>query len=51
MKMPTSEAWCRVLRGGGWFSPASYLRASDRCGYVPSYRISDLGFRLVRREG
>ena len=38
----------RVIRGGSWYSTASVLRASNRNGYVPSDRNSNLGFRLAR---
>jgi len=38
----------RVLRGGGWFDYASYCRSAFRIWSSPSYRDSDLGFRLVR---
>ena len=38
----------RVTRGGGWFDPASRLRASDRNWIDPSYHFNILGFRLAR---
>lgn len=38
----------RVTRGGGWFSDASYLRASNRSATAPEARNDDLGFRCAR---
>ena len=38
----------RVYRGGGWVSPIGVCRAADRNAYDPSFRINELGFRLVR---
>jgi len=38
----------RVVRGGSWFDPASFVRAASRIWFVPSSRVIDLGFRLVR---
>lgn len=37
----------RVIRGGGWFSTASNLRASFRGRLDPSFRSNNLGFRLA----
>ena len=36
----------RVLRGGGWLNSAEFCESSDRYGYSPGYRSSNLGFRL-----
>jgi formylglycine-generating enzyme required for sulfatase activity len=38
----------RVGRGGGWNAAARYVRSTFRGSYSPSYRFSNLGFRLVR---
>jgi formylglycine-generating enzyme required for sulfatase activity len=38
----------RVLRGGSWGSATAFVRSAYRYGSGPSYRDSDLGFRLVR---
>ena len=38
----------RVLRGGSWYSGSWRLRSTHRRWSVPSNRISDAGFRLVR---
>ena len=38
----------RVIRGGGFLSPPSMMRAASRDRAAPSTRSSDLGFRLVR---
>ncbi len=38
----------RVIRGGGFLSPPSTMRAASRDRAAPSTRSSDLGFRLVR---
>jgi sulfatase modifying factor 1 len=40
----------RVLRGGGWGSPASYLRIPNRGVGQPGKRYSDVGFRIVRTD-
>ena len=37
----------RVLRGGGFFVIAGYLRCSDRGSIIPYYAFSFLGFRIV----
>ena len=38
----------RVNRGGCWLSNARYCRSADRYNYGPSYRLTHVGFRLVR---
>jgi len=38
----------RVSRGGGWFDSAQGVRSAFRNYGTPSYRYSNLGFRLVR---
>jgi len=40
----------RVLRGGCWGNYAGYCRSAYRCYYVPSYRDSNLGFRVARSQ-
>jgi len=37
----------RVIRGGSWSLPARDLRSACRRGFVPGYRLIDLGFRLL----
>ena len=37
----------RVLRGGSWYTPPAWLRASDRGGNRPSQTSSDYGFRCA----
>ena len=37
----------RVVRGGGYFSLADFLRASSRTGYQPNVASKDTGFRCV----
>ena len=37
----------RVLRGGSWFSTATYCRCANRSNYAPSNRNNYLGFRLA----
>jgi formylglycine-generating enzyme required for sulfatase activity len=37
-----------VLRGGSGYDNGQYLRSANRSSLTPSYRGSDLGFRLVR---
>lgn len=38
----------RVVRGGGWFNYALYLRSAFRNYVFPGFRLSNVGFRLVR---
>lgn len=38
----------RVVRGGSWVNPASYLRSARRGSQRPAERIIDNGFRAVR---
>ena len=40
----------RVLRGGSWFNPATYVRAAARYNYAPSatFHFFGLGFRCAR---
>ena len=45
-----SSGSVRVHRGGGWFNYAKFCRSSDRNGYLPDYRSSNLGLRLVLSE-
>lgn len=40
----------RVIRGGSWSSFARSVRAADRDHRDPSYRWSNLGFRLARGQ-
>lgn len=37
----------RVLRGGSWFNPSTFLRSACRRGYGPDCRSSVSGFRVV----
>ncbi len=37
----------RVPRGGGWGNAAECVRAADRNGFAPEFRVLFLGFRLV----
>ena len=43
---PTSGS-CRVLRGGGWYGPASDCRVSGRSYGSPNYGYDNYGFRLI----
>ena len=42
------SGWYRVNRGGGWGGPAQNARIAVRSGNPPAYRVSNLGFRLLR---
>ncbi|MCK5197300.1 MAG: formylglycine-generating enzyme family protein [Spirochaetales bacterium] len=44
-----SSGSSRVHRGGGWSLYASICRSANRDSFSPSFRFSNLGFRLVRR--
>jgi formylglycine-generating enzyme required for sulfatase activity len=37
-----------ILRGGGWYNSASFLRSGNRDYWGPGNRGPDVGFRLVR---
>ena len=37
----------RVLRGGSFYRPAYQCRSASRASYEPSYRGSEIGFRMV----
>ena len=39
---------CRVLRGGSFDNTVSFARSSLRLEVPPSYRVSDVGFRLAK---
>ncbi len=41
----------RVLRGGSWHSPASFLHASTRYADRPGFSSSTVGFRLAKSVG
>jgi formylglycine-generating enzyme required for sulfatase activity len=43
----TTAAASRVLRGGGWFDNAAYLRAANRLWNAPAYRNYHVGLRCV----
>jgi formylglycine-generating enzyme required for sulfatase activity len=43
-----TEATNRVIRGGSWADPPRDCRSASRAGYVPGYRLYDLGFRVAR---
>ena len=47
---PRGPAWgpYRVYRGGGWSDVASSTRSAFRFFSLPGFRISYLGFRLLR---
>jgi formylglycine-generating enzyme required for sulfatase activity len=42
------DANTRVLRGGSFVDPASYVRSANRGWFVPASRDDDVGFRLAR---
>ena len=42
-----TEGSTRVMRGGGWYAPARYLRSACRFRVDPGLRNYDLGFRLL----
>ena len=41
----------RVIRGGGWWFYPCRCRSADRISIVPSFRDSDLGFRVAQSVG
>jgi len=46
-KYDNEHDW-RALRRGSWSYNSGYLRAANRFNYVPTFRISNVGFRLAR---
>ena len=46
---PVSGSY-RVFRGGGWHHSASHCRSSIHPYGTPGYRVTYLGFRLLRTE-
>ena len=46
--LQSARASHRVQRGGGWFSPAEYLRSAFRSKGQPHKKYDDVGFRIVR---
>ena len=44
----SQEGSDRVIRGGGWVHPPSYVRSADRGRGNPANRYGVLGFRLAR---
>ncbi len=40
----------RVFRGGTWYYPAEYLRVSLRSRDIPSFAVTSVGFRCVKKE-
>ena len=50
-KVGEGTGWgrARVVRGNGWYSSASDLRAADRSNDSPSYQNPLIGARLSRR--
>jgi formylglycine-generating enzyme required for sulfatase activity/tRNA A-37 threonylcarbamoyl transferase component Bud32 len=43
-----TDGTARVLRGGGWASPARICRSAMRVPHEPSQRNSNIGFRVVQ---
>lgn len=44
-----SDAQTFVIRGGAWhYSVGSYVKATSRTSYLPSYQDNDLGFRCAQ---
>jgi formylglycine-generating enzyme required for sulfatase activity len=43
-----SSGWLRVARGGSWGNDSRSLRPTYRINDMPSHRIVNLGFRLLR---
>jgi len=43
-----SDCTLRVIRGGSWYSPPTFLRSAYRLGYTPDDSIDYIGLRLAR---
>lgn len=48
---PTEGSWYRVIRGGGWGTPASYSAVNYSAGDSPNVQSIYYGFRLCRSIG
>lgn len=46
--MGSSSGSIRVNRGGSWFNDAFFCRSALRSSLDPSFRLNNLGFRLLR---
>jgi len=42
-----AEGSLRVFRGGGWFNAGTFFRSACRDMAAPTYRSSDIGFRIA----
>ncbi len=40
----------RIARGGSWIRSARHMRSSARAHFVPSYKTSSIGFRVVIKD-
>jgi len=47
-RIPVARNPKRVIRGGAWPYPASFLRVANRGGSPVGIRAKDRGFRLAR---
>jgi formylglycine-generating enzyme required for sulfatase activity len=41
----------RVIRGGGWYHDAAYMRAANRASKKATVRSEVIGFRVVMEAG
>ena len=48
-KFPTSDTY-KVVRGGNWTNYSKFCRSAYRNRFLPSFKSSGLGFRLVLRK-
>ena len=48
---PMTDGPCRkrIFRGGTWHNAGEYLRSAFRYGYIAEFKLSGLGFRVVRQ--
>ena len=44
----SGHCFMRMVRGGDWSYPPEYLRTASRLAFNPSFRLAELGFRVVR---
>ena len=51
LRVTTSDANIRVVRGGGWSEPARGCRSANRGNYSPDVRAGYFGFRVVLAPG
>jgi formylglycine-generating enzyme required for sulfatase activity len=48
LKLPDVQKGWKIIRGGGYGTPATNVRGTKRDWFPPTYKNPVLGFRLVK---